>query len=93
MSDSYDDKRGGRGGDAGASNYRGRKVAGRLGLKPDELVFYYKDTRLLQYFITERGKIMPQRMTGLNAKQQRALARAIKRAREVALLPYTRADV
>lgn len=71
---------------------RGRKVAGRLGIKSDELVFDYKDPRLLAYFITDRGRIMPRRMTGLTAKQQRALTRAIKLAREIALLPYTRPE-
>jgi len=71
---------------------RGRKVASRLGIKADELVFDYKDPRLLAYFITDRGRIMPRRMTGLTAKQQRALTIAIKRAREIALLPYTKPE-
>ena len=48
----------------------------------------YKDTRKLQGFITEAGKIMPRRMSGVCAKHQRDLAIAIKRARIVALLPY-----
>jgi len=46
----------------------------------------------LAYFITDRGRIMPRRMTGLTAKQQRALTIAIKRAREIALLPYTKPE-
>jgi small subunit ribosomal protein S18 len=71
---------------------RGRKVASRLGIKADELSFDYKDPRLLAYFITDRGRIMPRRMTGLTAKQQRALTVAIKRAREIALLPYTKPE-
>jgi small subunit ribosomal protein S18 len=71
---------------------RGRKIAGRLGIKPEELVFDYKDPRLLGYFITDRGRIMPRRMTGLNAKQQRSLTTAIKRARQIALLPYTKPE-
>lgn len=71
---------------------RGRKVAGRIGVKGEELEFDYKDPNMLGYFITERGKIMPRRMTGLSAKQQRSLARAVKRARELALLPYTTAQ-
>lgn len=75
-----------------AQGARGRKVASRLGLKTDELTFDYKDPQLLGYFITDRGKIMPRRMTGLTAKQQRQLARAIKQARQIALLPYTRTD-
>lgn len=48
----------------------------------------YKDADLLKRFITERGKIMPRRMTGTCAKHQRILSAAIKRARMAALLPY-----
>lgn len=48
----------------------------------------YKDVPRLQKFITERGKIIPSRITGTCARHQRVLARAIKRARYVALLPY-----
>ena len=50
----------------------------------------YKDADLLGKYISERGKIMPKRMTGVCAIHQRELARAIKRARIVALLPYVR---
>ncbi len=49
----------------------------------------YKDTDLLKKFISERGKILPRRVTGTSAKYQRMLTTAIKRARQVALLPYT----
>lgn len=49
----------------------------------------YKDVSLLRRYITERGKIQPRRKTGTCAKHQRPLARAIKRARYVALLPHT----
>lgn len=48
----------------------------------------YKDTALLRKYVSERGKIMPRRMSGVCAKHQRELAIAIKRARIVALLPY-----
>jgi small subunit ribosomal protein S18 len=48
----------------------------------------YKDTDTLRRFITERGKILPRRITGTCAKHQRALAEAIKRARIIALLPF-----
>src|SRR5919112_3055696 len=48
----------------------------------------YKDVKLLQRFISERGKIVPRRITAVTAKEQRQLAQAIKRARELALLPY-----
>jgi len=48
----------------------------------------YKDVDLLKKFISERGKILPRRVTGTSAKYQRMLTRAIKRARTMALLPY-----
>ena len=48
----------------------------------------YKDTRLLQRYISERGKIVPARITAVGSKNQRKLAQAIKRARFLALLPY-----
>jgi small subunit ribosomal protein S18 len=49
----------------------------------------YKDIETLKKFISERGKILPRRVTGTSAKYQRALTVAIKRARTIALLPYT----
>jgi small subunit ribosomal protein S18 len=48
----------------------------------------YKDTNTLMKFITERGKILPRRITGVSAHHQRSLATAIKRARHMALLPF-----
>ena len=48
----------------------------------------YKDIKLLQRFVSERGKIVPRRITAVTAKEQRHLAQAIKRARELGLLPY-----
>ena len=48
----------------------------------------YKDVELLKRFISSNGKIMPRRVTGTSAKYQRMLATAIKRARQMALLPY-----
>jgi small subunit ribosomal protein S18 len=48
----------------------------------------YKDSRTLRYFITERGKIIPRRISGTCAKHQRGLTVAIKRARTIAMLPY-----
>ena len=48
----------------------------------------YKDVRLLQRYISERGKIVPSRITAVSQKKQRELARAIKRARFLGLLPY-----
>ncbi len=51
-------------------------------------VIDYKDVRLLQRYISERGKIVPSRITAVSQKKQRELAKAIKRARFLALLPY-----
>lgn len=48
----------------------------------------YKDVRLLQRFLSERGKIVPSRITAVSTKSQRELARAVKRARNIALLPF-----
>ena len=49
----------------------------------------YKDTQLLRKYMTDRGKIKPRRVTGACVQHQRDIALAIKRAREMALLPYT----
>ncbi|HZE41202.1 MAG TPA: 30S ribosomal protein S18 [Stackebrandtia sp.] len=49
----------------------------------------FKDTALLRKFISDRGKIRARRVTGVTAQQQRQIARAVKNAREMALLPYT----
>lgn len=49
----------------------------------------YKDLELLKGFVTETGKIVPSRITGTKARYQRQLAKAVKRARYLALLPYT----
>jgi small subunit ribosomal protein S18 len=53
------------------------------------LVIDYKDPQLLKYFITDRGKIVPRRISGGCAKHQRELTVHIKRARNIALLPFT----
>lgn len=55
---------------------------------PEAQKLDYKDVRLLGKFISERGKIMPSRITSVCTKKQRVLAQAIKRARFLALLPY-----
>jgi small subunit ribosomal protein S18 len=52
------------------------------------LAIDYKDPRMLRYFITERGKIIPKRISGCCARHQRSLCHAIKRARTIALLPF-----
>lgn len=68
-----------------------RPVKGRKKplLTPDVAHVDYKDTALLRTFISDRGKIRSRRITGITPQQQRAVTRAIKNAREVALLPYT----
>ncbi|MFO1189929.1 MAG: 30S ribosomal protein S18 [Alphaproteobacteria bacterium] len=55
---------------------------------PDAPKIDYKDIRLLSRFLSERGKIVPSRITAVSAKKQRELSQAIKRARFIALLPY-----
>lgn len=63
-------------------------------LAAEKVVFIdYKDVSLLQRFMTDRSKIRGQRMSGANVQQQRELATAIKNAREMALLPYTKRTV
>jgi small subunit ribosomal protein S18 len=52
------------------------------------ILINYKDPKSLRYFITERGKIIPRRLSGCCAKHQRTLTHAIKRARTIALLPF-----
>lgn len=53
----------------------------------------YKDVRLLRRFVTDQGKIIPRRVTGSSAKMHRQLVRAIKQARNIALMPYTNIGV
>jgi small subunit ribosomal protein S18 len=64
-----------------------RKKVSRL-TTDKTLVVDYKDPKLLRSFLSETGKILPRRITGNTAKQQRQVALAIKRARHLALLPY-----
>ena len=53
----------------------------------------YKDERMLRRFMTDRGKIIPRRMSGTCARHQRSLTRAIKRARQIALVPFAAESV
>ena len=66
--------------------YRRRKVCPFSGADAPKID--YKDVKLLQRYVSERGKIVPSRITAVSAKKQRELAKAIKRARFLALLPY-----
>ena len=79
-----------RGGSRGGNSHSRRKAC-RFCADSD-LVIDYKDARLLRSFITERGKIVPRRISGNCAKHQRQIATAIKRARVIALLPYLAVD-
>jgi len=76
----HDDRRGGKG-----KVFFKKKVCKFCTQK---LKIDYKDTDTLRRFITERGKILPRRITGTCARHQRALALAIKRARMIAMLPF-----
>ena len=81
MIEEFEGEREGRGG-------RGRKR--RVSpLADPTVVIDYKNPQLLKHFLTERGKIVPARITGITARQQRQITKAIKRARLLALLPYT----
>ncbi len=78
-------------GDRGARRPRGRKPRRKVcTFCVDKVEFIdYKDVGRIRRFTNERGKILPRRMTGNCAKHQRQLSEAIKRARAVALLPFT----
>ena len=77
---------GGGGGGARRPFFRRRKTCPFSGANAPKID--YKDVRLLSRFLSERGKIVPSRITAVSAKKQRELALAIKRARFLALLPY-----
>jgi small subunit ribosomal protein S18 len=66
--------------------FRRRKVCPFSGANAPKID--YKDVKLLQRYVSERGKIVPSRITAVSAKKQRELSKAIKRARFLALLPY-----
>jgi small subunit ribosomal protein S18 len=91
---------GDRGGDRGDRGDRGERKFGRgkRSGKRRKVCYFtankinhidYKDIDLLRKFISERGKILPRRVTGTSAKYQRALTIAIKRSRQMALIPYS----
>lgn len=102
--DNRDDRseggRGDRGGDRGGRGDRGRRGGGGGGrrfFRRKKVDFFsvnkidtidYKDEKTLRQFIGDRGKILPRRHTGLSAMHQRELKTAIKRARNIALLPF-----
>ncbi|MGA7157270.1 MAG: 30S ribosomal protein S18 [Acidobacteriaceae bacterium] len=77
---------GGAGGPGGRKFFRRKKVCKFTVEKIDTIS--YRDVRLLQQFVSDRGKIIPRRLTGTSAPFQRKLTRAIKQARAIALLPF-----
>lgn len=104
MSTDYEDNdRGGRGGRGGPGDKDGRKGPGGPGARKrgfsrrkvcrfcadQTLGIDYKDPQLLKYFITDRGKIIPRRISGNCAKHQRKVSLAVRRSRMIALMPYT----
>ena len=78
--------RGPGGREGGRKFFRRKKVCKFCVEKIDDI--NYKDVRLLQQFVAERGKIVPRRLTGVCTTHQRRLTRAIKQARNIALLPF-----
>ena len=76
----------GEGGGGGRKFFRRKKVCKFCVEKIDSI--NYKDVRLLQQFVAERGKIVPRRLTGVCTPHQRRLTAAIKQARNIALLPF-----
>jgi small subunit ribosomal protein S18 len=94
MSDFESRGRGGRSGDKDKDKEKGKRTffrRRRMCKFCVEKIDYigYKDVKLLAPFIPERGKIQPRRISGVCATHQRALQTAIKRARQIALVPYT----
>lgn len=87
------DSRGGEGGrgGAGAPFFRRKKTCPFSGDNAPKID--WKDTKTLLRYISERGKIMPSRITAISAPKQRELAQAIKRARFMALMPYVRDEL
>ncbi|MFW6368496.1 MAG: 30S ribosomal protein S18 [Spirochaetota bacterium] len=84
---SEDRGRGGRGGGfRGKSKPFFRKKIDKI--KAQNLTIDYKHPEVLRRFVTDQGKILPRRITGTSAKNQRRLVREIKKARKIALLPY-----
>jgi len=81
-----DRSKGGRGGGNNAA-FRGRK--GCRFCADTEVVANYKDPAMLRNYLTDRGKLTPARVSGTCAKHQRALATAVRRARMIALVPFT----
>ncbi len=76
----------------GAGAFRRTRRRGCAFCSDEALPIDYKDPQSLRYFVTERGKIVPRRISGLCAKHQRAITVAVKRARNIALMPFTASE-
>ncbi|WP_066901470.1 30S ribosomal protein S18 [Streptobacillus notomytis] len=72
------------------AEFKKRKRRPKVKFKMEDID--YKNVDLLKNFMNDKGKISPSRVTGLDAKVQRKIAKAIKRARQIALLPYTKIE-
>ena len=88
MAEMDTEERGARASRGPRSGMRRRRISRISAEKIDYID--YKDVKLLQSFIAENGKIMPRRLTGVTSQQQRKLVEAVKRARNLALLPFTK---
>ncbi|HEY8947146.1 MAG TPA: 30S ribosomal protein S18 [Polyangiaceae bacterium] len=75
-----------------ATGFRRQRRRGCSFCSDETLAIDYKDPQSLKYFVTERGKIVPRRISGACAKHQRSIQLAVKRARNIALLPFTSND-
>lgn len=78
--------------DAAGGAFRRVRRRGCTFCSDETLTIDYKDPQGLRYFVTDRGKIVPRRISGACAKHQRSITLAIKRARNIALLPFTSND-
>jgi small subunit ribosomal protein S18 len=88
MAEMESEERGGKTARMPRGGVRRRRIS-RLSAEKIDYIDY-KDVKLLQSFISENGKIMPRRLTGVTSQQQRKLVEAVKRARNIALLPFTK---
>lgn len=75
-----------------AAPIRKRRKCPFIGIKPEKITLHYANVELLKKFISKRGRILPQRITGTSPGYHRQLVTAIKRARYMALLPFVSAE-
>ena len=87
IDDGRDDDRGGKGRGGGTGGPTRRKLCRFCGESPATID--YKNPQLLKNFVTDRGKMVPRRISGTCAKHQRAISKAVRQCRMLALLPFT----